>query len=101
MCGTRPGQLAQNRHQVRLRGPLSDLAQRRIDQGGVEHHRPVGGDDHRPAPERAGLAALVALQQPRPDRRDDVVRGALPAQLFGDPPARAARARCRRSRRCG
>ena len=82
------GQLAEHRQQVRLRRPLGDLARReRRPAAASRTHRAVGGDDQRPALQRAGLTALVALEQPAAHGLDD------------RPPARPARSAARRRAR--
>ena len=78
-------QLTQDRQDVGLRAPLGDLAHRRVHQRLVQDHRPVRGDDHRPAPQRAGRTAFVALQQPAPDRLDHRLGGTLLGQPLGHP----------------
>ncbi len=78
------GQLAQHRQQGRRRRPLGDRVPGGVGQRLVQHHRAVGGDDERPAPQRAGGATLVALQQPAADGLDDDLGGALLGQPLGD-----------------
>ena len=73
------GELAQHRQQVRLRRPLGDLAQRRVDQGGSRTTEPSAADDRRPGP---------AACRPR-RRRCPRAAGRAPPRRR--PPARPAR----------
>jgi hypothetical protein len=81
-----PGQLPQQRQQLGLGRPVGDLARRRVHEGGVQDDRAVSGHDQGAPAQGAGLAALVALEEPGADRLHDRLRGALLGELLGDPP---------------